>query len=464
MVTGGSLGRLFCGLDPPPGALPIAQAYAGHQFGYFTMLGDGRALLLGEHLTPTGQRVDIHLKGSGPTAFSRRGDGKAALAPMLREYIISEGLHALGIPCTRTLAVALTGETIYRQSEEPGAVMTRTAASHLRVGTFEYAAAFGKRFGLPNAVNLLADYALQRHDSDLASLPAPERYITFFSRIVSRQAALVARWMHVGFIHGVMNTDNTSIAGESIDFGPCAFLDEFDANAVFSSIDHDGRYAYGNQPKILHWNLERLADAMAPLWDDDASCIAPVLGQFQTLYRQHWLAGARAKLGLTGPFAVDDDADDTALFEEFLSHLQAGRSDYTNAFRLLPTAVSLRGDVWPKAWHTKWMQRLRREGTDIHNAEHTRLLALRLEAANPLYIPRNHLVQKVLSEVTASGGEDLTSLTALLARIRSPFQSLAKVRGEPGGDGDRGEDRDFDSPYTSPPSAAEKVTATFCGT
>ena len=318
---------IFAGNALPEGARPIAQAYAGHQFGNFTVLGDGRAILLGEQITPCGDRVDIQLKGAGQTRFSRRGDGRAALGPMLREYIISEAMHALGIPTTRSLAVVTTGEPVYREAVLEGAVLTRVAASHLRVGTMQWAAGHDK-----DATRALADYTRARHYPELAESPEP--YLDLFRAIVARQASLIARWQLVGFIHGVMNTDNMALSGETIDYGPCAFMDAYDPATVFSSIDHGGRYAYGNQPPIAHWNLARLAEAMLPLFDPDVQHAleraTDALDRFPDLFKQHWLDGMRAKLGL-----FTREEDDEALANDLLAWMQQRSADFTNTFRSL---------------------------------------------------------------------------------------------------------------------------------
>ncbi len=322
----------FTGNTLPPGASPIAQAYAGHQYGHFVILGDGRAILIGEQLTPRGERFDIQLKGSGRTPFSRRGDGRAALGPMLREYIISEAMHALGIPTTRSLAVAVTGEPVFRETTLPGAVLTRVAASHIRVGTFEWAAA---RNDL-DALRALVDYTLQRHYPELkdAEHPVP----ALLQAVIERQAALIARWQLVGFVHGVMNTDNMALSGETIDYGPCAFMDAYNPATVFSSIDHHGRYAYGNQPSIAHWNLSRLASALLPLMHEDekeaVNMANEILRTFPNHFGAHWLAGLRAKLGL-----FNEEPDDEALANDLLGAMQEHGGDFTNTFR------DLSGDV-----------------------------------------------------------------------------------------------------------------------
>ena len=317
---------IFAGNTLPEGGRPIAQAYAGHQFGHFTVLGDGRAILLGEQITPSGERVDVQLKGAGQTRFSRRGDGRAALGPMLREYIISEAMYALGIPTTRSLAVVTTGEPVYRESMLDGAVLTRVAASHIRVGTMQWAAAHDDW----QALRALADYTRARHYPELDD--APEAQMALFDAILARQASLIARWQLVGFIHGVMNTDNMSLSGETIDYGPCAFMDTYDPATVFSSIDHGGRYAYGNQPAIAQWNLARLAEAMLPLFDPDVDRAVErakaSLDRFPDLFEQHWLDGMRAKLGL---FTREDT--DKVLVADLLAWMQRRSADFTNTFR-----------------------------------------------------------------------------------------------------------------------------------
>src|SRR5690606_32008084 len=334
------------------GSEPLAQAYAGQQFGHFTMLGDGRAILLGEHIDPSGQRVDIQLKGSGRTPYSRGGDGRAALGPMLREYIISEGMHGLGIPTSRSLAVVTTGEYIVRETVLPGAVLTRVAASHLRVGTFQYAAARGN----VDALRALADYALQRHGPDVDPRD-PGRFLQLLRAVVARQARLVAQWQLVGFIHRVMNTDNTTISGETIDYGPCAFMDVYDPATVFSSIDHHGRYAYQNQPLIGRWNLARFAETLLPLLaSDEARAIEmaqEAIDDFSAIYQRAWLRGMRKKLGLTTA-----EPDDEALIEELLRLMHAHRADFTNTFRALtlerPEETGLHGVAPFEQWWARW--------------------------------------------------------------------------------------------------------------
>src|SRR5687768_11202930 len=335
---------IFAGNALPDGARPIAQAYAGHQFGHFTPLGDGRAILLGEQITPSGDRFDIQLKGAGRTRYSRRGDGCAALGPMLREYIISEAMHALGIPTTRSLAVAATGDPVYREDVLQGAVLTRVAASHIRVGTMQWAAMQRD----DTSVRALADYTIARHYPELADTPTcaesaadqPNRYMALFDAVLSRQASLIACWQLVGFIHGVMNTDNMALSGESIDYGPCAFMDAYDPATVFSSIDHGGRYAYGNQPAIAQWNLARLAESMLPLFDTNqdraVERATTALERFADLFHQHWLGGMRAKLGL-----ITREDDDNALVNDLLAWMKQRSADFTNTFRLLTRGAGL---------------------------------------------------------------------------------------------------------------------------
>lgn len=328
------LAELFSGKVLPPGAKPIAQAYAGHQFGHFTMLGDGRALLLGEQVTPQGKRFDIQFKGSGQTSFSRRGDGKAALGPMLREYIVSEAMHALGIPTTRSLAVVATGEPVYRETVLPGAILTRVAASHIRVGTFEYAAVLASQAKKLELLQTLADYTIARHYPEISA--QEDCYLAFFDAVAERQAEVVARWQCVGFIHGVMNTDNMALSGETIDYGPCAFMDVFDPATVFSSIDHHGRYAFGNQPRIAAWNLARFAETLLPLFsDDEGQALAmgqQALERFHDRFNYHYARGMRAKLGLLGGEA---SAEELELVTKLLSLMHEHAADYTNTFRRL---------------------------------------------------------------------------------------------------------------------------------
>jgi len=414
---------LFAGQDLPPGSRPIAQAYAGHQFGGFTMLGDGRAILLGEHRTPSGRLVDIQLKGAGRTRFSRGGDGLAALGPMLREYVISEAMAALGIPTTRSLAVVTTGEPVYRETVRRGAVLTRVAQSHVRVGTFEYLAARGDE----SILRALADYAIDRHYPELTE--APRKYLAFFRAVMDRQAMLVARWQLVGFIHGVMNTDNMAISGETIDYGPCAFMNAYDPGTVFSSIDRGGRYAYGNQPPIAQWNLARFAEALLPLLDPDQEKAAAVatdaLGEFSTLFEQYRLAGMREKLGLQS-----EEAEDADLIQSLLDWMQRSRADFTNTYRDLsgeePPAGERYREPGFQAWYSRWQDRLGRDGRPKAEA------CAAMRAANPAVIPRNHRVEEVLA--AAEDRDDLSPLHKLLAALASQYEAraeLAKFRDPP---------------------------------
>jgi uncharacterized protein YdiU (UPF0061 family) len=411
-LTSEALAALFAGQDLPDGSRPIAQAYAGHQFGGFTMLGDGRAILLGEHRTPAGRLVDIQFKGPGRTRFSRGGDGRAALGPMLREYVISEAMAALGIPTTRSLAVVTTGEPVYRESVQKGAILTRVAASHIRVGTFQYLAAHGDEANL----RVLADFAIARHYPELAG--TPHQYLEFFREVANRQAALIARWQLVGFIHGVMNTDNMAISGETIDYGPCAFMNAYDPKTVFSSIDRAGRYAYSNQPAIAQWNLARFAETLLPLLDADhkkaVAAATEVLDDFTALFERYWLAGMRQKLGLQ-----TDEAGDTELVQALLHWMEKSRADFTNTFRDLSIGGPLAGDRYQEpeflAWHQQWQLRLSRDGRPTSSA----YAAMRI--VNPLVIARNRRVEESLS--AAEDHDDLSPLHRLLEVLVSPYNA-----------------------------------------
>src|ERR1700681_2010229 len=426
---------IFAGNTLPEGGRPIAQAYAGHQFGHFTALGDGRAILLGEQITPFGDRMDIQLKGAGQTRFSRRGDGRAALGPMLREYIISEAVHALGIPTTRSLAVVKTGEPVYRETMLDGAVLTRVAASHIRVGTMQWAAAHHDQ----EAVRALADYTRARHYPELTDSPEP--HIALFDSILGRQACLVARWQLVGFIHGVMNTDNMALSGETIDYGPCAFMDTYDPATVFSSIDDGGRYAYGNQPSIAQWNLARLAEAMLPLFDRDidkaVERATTALDRFPNLFEQHWLGGMRAKLGL-----FTREHDDEALVNDLLTWMQRRSADFTNTFRLLTTGRlvghSTNADPELEDWHRRLEARRGRQPQSSAEAE-----AL-MRRHNPAFIPRNHNVEEAL--LAATSRDDFSVMERLLEVLATPY------------------DHERDLPVFSASSSSERHYRTFCGT
>ncbi|MBG6189614.1 uncharacterized protein YdiU (UPF0061 family) [Arthrobacter sp. CAN_A212] len=409
--TPGGLG-LLTGNEVPEGATPVAQGYAGHQFGGFSpRLGDGRALLLGELTDPSGHCYDLHLKGSGRTPFARGGDGLAAVGPMLREYIVSEAMHALGIPTTRSLAVVATGQSVRRETLLPGAVLARVAASHLRVGSFQYVQTMGD----VDLLRRLADHAISRHYPEAAIAANP--YLALFEAVQAAQASLVAQWMLVGFVHGVMNTDNMTISGESIDYGPCAFMDGFDPGAVFSSIDDAGRYAYANQPVVAEWNLARLAEALLPLLDDDqeqaVALATESLGRFRDQYGAAWSAGMKSKLG----FAADHaDSVVLPLVDQLLALLQDSRADYTSFFRSLGAAA--RGDAGPvhalfegdQQGLDEWLNRWLALGPD----------SAAMDRTNPVYIPRNHLVEEALAAATDG---DLEPLGRLLEAVTAPFDS-----------------------------------------
>jgi len=412
-LTPEAAAALFAGQELPPGSVPIAQAYAGHQFGHFTMLGDGRAILLGEQRTPDGRLVDIQLKGAGRTRFSRGGDGLAALGPMLREYVVSEAMAALGIPTTRSLAVVTTGEPVRRETTRKGAVLTRVAASHIRVGTFQYLAGRGDEANL----RALADYAIARHYPELADADGPGKYLAFYRAVADRQAALVARWQHVGFIHGVMNTDNVAISGETIDYGPCAFLNVYDPATVYSSIDHAGRYAYGNQPRIAHWNLACFAQALLPLLGPDADAAVAqateALNEFPAAFDGHWLAGMRRKLGLRSAEAGDAD-----LARSLLGWMAGARVDFTNTFRDLsegPPAGEPYEDDGLRAWYARWQDRLRREDGLADAAYEL------MRSVNPAVIPRNHRVEEALAAAEERG--DLSVFHRLMEALAAPYEA-----------------------------------------
>jgi uncharacterized protein YdiU (UPF0061 family) len=425
----------------PEGAEPLALAYAGHQFGGFVpQLGDGRAILLGEVLDPQGRRFDIQLKGSGPTPFSRNGDGRAWLGPVLREYIVGEAMHALGIPTTRALAAVETGEPVYRESVLPGAVLTRVACSHVRIGTFEY---FATRRDV-EAVRTLADYVIERHYPEVRDHERP--YRALLDAVIARQADLVAQWLAVGFIHGVMNTDNMAIAGETIDYGPCAFMDAFHPGTVYSSIDRGGRYAYANQPRIAHWNLSRLAEALIPIMDPDPERglqeAQAAIDAFPARFEAAYGARFRAKLGLAEALADDPD-----LLDALLQAMTEAEADFTNAFRALCDAgegdtEGFLGELGHSAaaseWLARWLQRLDQESTG------PAARAGGMRRANPAMIPRNHRVEAALQAAVEG---DLAPLDTLLRILASPF-----------------DDRPDDQPFRLPPEPHEVVRQTFCGT
>jgi uncharacterized protein YdiU (UPF0061 family) len=402
----GVAAEIFSGNVLPPGAAPLAQAYAGHQYGHFTTLGDGRAILLGEQITLRGDRVDVQLKGAGPTPYSRRGDGRAALGPMLREYVISEAMHALGIPTTRSLAVVATGEEVWRQTgAQPGAVLTRVAASHLRVGTLEWAAAMRDE----GALQALVAYTLQRHYPELVGAENSARAL--LAGVIERQARLLAQWMSVGFVHGVMNTDNMALSGETIDYGPCAFMEAYDPATVFSSIDRHGRYAYGNQPQIAQWNLARLAEALLPLLHtEEAAALAwanEAIAGFADQYRRNHLAAMRRKLGM-----FNEEPEDGVLIEALLNWMHATNADFTNTFAELETWPAETAGEFAE-WRARWQARLTRQ---VQSAEEVG----RLRRANcPAVIPRNHRVEAALA---AAAQGDVSVMERLLAVLAAPYE------------------------------------------
>ncbi|MGI2035289.1 protein adenylyltransferase SelO [Rhizobium panacihumi] len=445
------LAAIFGGNVLPAGAEPIAMAYAGHQFGNFVpQLGDGRAILLGEVIDVNGKRRDIQLKGAGPTPFSRRGDGRAALGPVLREYIVSEAFAALGIPATRALAAVATGEAVYRETPQQGAVFVRVAASHVRIGTFQFLAARGDNDG----IKLLADYVIERHYPDLKTEENP--YFALLRSVAERQAKLVARWLGVGFIHGVMNTDNITISGETIDFGPCAFLDEYDPMKVFSSIDAQGRYAYRNQPGIAQWNIARLAECLLPLVDADeekaVEAANGVLKEFGERFQAAWLSEFSQKIGLSG-----EEEGDGELVQGLLSAMHKGEADFTLTFRRLADAVTPEGDVafldgfsdapmeagvTVKAaaleWLVQWRLRLERDG---HGAEAQRAA---MQAKNPAIIARNHRIEEAIA---AANYGDFSFFERLTQALEKPY-----------------EDQPEFADLMTPPTVDQRVLRTFCGT
>ncbi|MFU7591661.1 protein adenylyltransferase SelO [Priestia sp. RMT2NF4] len=425
---------ILAGNSVPKGAFPLAQAYAGHQFGHFNMLGDGRAMLIGEQVTPSGERVDLQLKGSGRTPYSRGGDGRAALGPMLREYMISEAMQALGVPTTRSLAVVTTGESIVREKELPGAILTRVASSHLRFGTFQFAA----KWGTVENLQALADYALERHFSHIEK--NEKKYLSLLQEVIKRHATLVAKWQLIGFIHGVMNTDNMTISGETIDYGPCAFMDTYDPETVFSSIDVQGRYAYQNQPGITGWNLARFAEALLPLLDQDIEKAVEIaqnaVTEFPKFYRENWLAGMQAKLGL-----FNEEKEDEALFQELLTMMKNYKADYTNTFRALTFNKLGKSDLFESEefaqWQELWQKRLGRQKQSKAESEEL------MKHNNPAVIPRNHRVEAALD---AAQKGDYSVMEDLLEVLSSPYESPDQ------------------SEYCTPSAPSNQPYQTYCGT
>ena len=426
-------GDIFSGNQMPLEAHPIAEAYAGHQFGHFAELGDGRAVLLGEQMTPDGKRFDIQFKGSGPTPYSRRGDGRAALGPMLREYIISEYMHALKIPTTRSLAVVTTGEDVVRNEILPGGILTRVAQSHIRVGTFQYASTLND----VQKLKALADYTINRHYVSCKKKDNP--YLAFLNAVIAKQASLIAQWMHIGFIHGVMNTDNMSISGETIDYGPCAFMDHYHPETVFSSIDRQGRYAYVNQPPIAQWNLARFAETLLPLIDHDADksieLASQAINNFSDQFQMAWLQGMRQKIGL-----CNEESADMGLINDLLALMQKNKADYTLTFRHLSSDAILKDIIFKdmsfKAWYKNWLYRVK---TQKEGEEVSRHMMLK---HNPAVIPRNYLVEKALSMAVID--QDYTLLNNFIEALLSPYED-SKI-------------------FSEPPLEEDKTYQTFCGT
>jgi serine/tyrosine/threonine adenylyltransferase len=427
---------VFAGNRIPEGASPLAQAYAGHQFGHFTRLGDGRAILLGEQITPSGERFDIQLKGAGRTPYSRGGDGRASLGPMLREYIISEAMDSLGIPTTRSLAVVATGEDVIRETDLPGAVLTRVAASHLRVGTFQYVA----QWGTVEELRALADYTVKRHYPEVED--DESCYLSLLQEVIKRQAALIAKWQLVGFIHGVMNTDNMAISGETIDYGPCAFMDAYDPATVFSSIDREGRYAYGNQPYIGGWNLARFAETLLPLLDENQEQALKLaqgaISNFNKLYQTYWLEGMRAKLGI-----FNEEVQDESLIEGLLSMMQKYRADYTNTFRSLTfdtkeETVLLQTPEFAQ-WYELWQARLDRQQESKESSNQL------MRNSNPALIPRNHRVEAALKAAVEKG--DYSVMERLLDVLSKPYAHSTEQ-----------------AEFATLPEESSQPYQTFCGT
>lgn len=438
--------EVLAGNRGPDGSNPLAMAYAGHQFGHFVpQLGDGRAILLGEVIDSKGERKDIQLKGSGHTPFSRGGDGRAWIGPVIREYILSEAMHALGVPTTRALAAVRTGQSVIREAPLPGSIVTRVAASHIRVGTFQYFAARGDT----DAVRILADYAITRHYPEAKQ--ADEPYRSFLAAVCRNQARLIAKWLQLGFIHGVMNTDNMAISGQTIDYGPCAFMDEFNSGKTFSSIDRHGRYAYDQQPKIAQWNLARLAETLLPLLNPKEETAIEIanshLDDFDAVFQREWEVAMRGKFGL-----FTKEASDSDLIQEFLSLLERRKADFTLSFRALSAVAgnapgtegelleqSLGEDQAWDPWKIRWMERLDRQPQSRTDA------VRHMKAHNPAVIPRNHLVERAIQE--ALGDEASSFMDKMVEALSEPYK-----------------DQPEGSIWTVPPRPEERVMETFCGT
>jgi uncharacterized protein YdiU (UPF0061 family) len=429
------LAQMFSGNSLPEGSETIAQAYAGHQFGHFTMLGDGRAVMLGEHLDRENKRFDIQFKGSGRTSFSRSGDGRAVLGPMLREYIISEAMHALNIPTTRSLAVVSTGEEVVREQMLPGAILTRVASSHIRVGTFQYIAATQNADDLKTLFN----YTIGRHYPEIKD--SKTKALDLLNLLMQKQCELVINWMRVGFIHGVMNTDNMTVSGETIDYGPCAFMDHYHPQTVFSSIDQNGRYSYNNQPRITKWNLARFAECIIPLIDQDeqkaVSIATEMINNFEKLYEEKWLNMMRDKLGLFG-----EDKDDKHLIFELLTWMENNKADFTNTFCNLMDIQSIKDPIYQNQeylnWTAKWKKRLEK-----NNIEKKKYLEL-MRSVNPIFIPRNHKVEEALKDASEN---NLATLNKLLEVLKNPYKI-----------------KDHSAEYQKPMTENSDQYQTFCGT
>jgi uncharacterized protein YdiU (UPF0061 family) len=434
-LNNNQIASIFSGNLLPKESKCIAQAYAGHQFGYFTMLGDGRAILIGEHLSKNNKRFDIQFKGSGKTPYSRNADGRAALGPMLREYIVSEAMHSLGIPTTRSLAVVKTGENVIRETPLPGAILTRVAASHIRVGTFQYVTATEDEKNLKT----LFDYTIDRHYPKIKDSKTPA--IDLLKIVMEKQIKLVVDWMRVGFIHGVMNTDNMAISGETIDYGPCAFMDAYDPETVFSSIDHNGRYAYFNQPGITKWNLARFAETLLPLIDKNKDkaikIVTEIINNFGEIYKKNWLEMMKKKLGLIG-----EKDNNEKLINDLLSLLHEQKADYTNTFCSLMNEDVQNDKIFNNKefidWHQKWKECLAKN----NNSTEESLKLMR--SVNPIVIPRNHKVEEVLE---AANKDDLNPFHDFLKVLAKPYENQSKTNN-----------------YQSPAPPSEKKYQTFCGT
>ena len=429
--------ELFSGNSLPTGSTPFSQAYAGHQFEHFTMLGDGRAHIWGEHITPNNTRFDIQFKGSGKTPYSRRGDGKAALGPMLREYIISEAMYNLGIPTTRSLAVVTTGEDVFRETILPGAILTRVASSHIRVGTFQFASYKQDK----KSIEQLLNYTIKRHYPDL--IESENKALDLIKAVIEKQASLIVDWMSVGFIHGVMNTDNMAISGETIDYGPCAFMDTYDPNTVFSSIDRNGRYAYANQATIAQWNIARFAETLLPLIDDNMDksieLAEKTINQFQEIYHNKWIKMMRNKLGL---IENKTEKDDLIIFE-LLEWMQKNHADYTNTFILLSNNSEIETDsIYDQKsfaeWHAKWKDIIKKNSKNIEESFKI------MKQNNPAVIPRNHKVEEALN---AAQKGDFKYFHDLLKVTKHPY-----------------EEKNILQEYKNPPKPNERIYQTFCGT